>query len=164
MTTPAATTVTAPVIRHGLPDDVALLKAMLAEVLAALHSSRHESVAVADTYGQQLLRRLYGRRSEPPRRPSVAAVPRPVARGSGGRHSTWPTVATATPARTKQAAARVMAGMVPCQPTRYAIAASTNCPRPNAPAVSCGQLRVVIGIEETSEQLDYVSGVLQAIR
>ena len=62
MTTAAATTVTAcdPAL---LPDDAALLKAMLAEVLAALHSSRHESEQLR-TRMDQLLRRLYGRRSE----------------------------------------------------------------------------------------------------
>src|SRR6516162_5662102 len=46
-----------------LPDDTALLKAMLAEVLAALRASRQEGEQLRQRL-DQLLRRLYGPRSE----------------------------------------------------------------------------------------------------
>ncbi|MBV9122115.1 MAG: transposase, partial [Planctomycetes bacterium] len=46
-----------------LPDDPALLKAMLAEVLAALRASRQEGDRLRERL-DQLLRRLYGPRSE----------------------------------------------------------------------------------------------------
>src|SRR5947207_6617316 len=58
----AATTVSA-VDPADLPDDPALLKAMLAEVLSALRASRQESERLRERL-DQLLRRLYGPRSE----------------------------------------------------------------------------------------------------
>src|SRR5262245_9244008 len=62
MSAPAATVVAA-VDPAQLPDDPALLKAMLAEVLAALRTSRQESERLRERL-DQLLRRLYGPRSE----------------------------------------------------------------------------------------------------
>jgi transposase len=59
----AATTVVPPVDLTQLPDDPALLKSMLAEVLAALRASRQEGERLRERL-DQLLRRLYGPRSE----------------------------------------------------------------------------------------------------
>src|ERR1700676_3407169 len=58
----AATAVPAVDPAH-LPDDPALLKAMLAELLAALRASRQEGERLQERL-DQLLRRLYGARSE----------------------------------------------------------------------------------------------------
>src|SRR5215469_11687260 len=58
----AATTVPA-VDPADLPDDPSLLKAMLIEVLAALRASRQEGEQLRQRL-DQLLRRLYGPRSE----------------------------------------------------------------------------------------------------
>src|SRR5215203_4236091 len=62
MSAPAATVISA-VDPANLPDDPALLKAMLAEVLAALRASRQEGERLRERL-DQLLRRLYGPRSE----------------------------------------------------------------------------------------------------
>src|SRR6266404_4316321 len=62
MSAPAATAVSAVDPAH-LPDDPALLKAMLAELLAVLRVSRQESERLRERL-DQLLRRLYGPRSE----------------------------------------------------------------------------------------------------
>src|SRR5947209_2713445 len=62
MSAAAATAVPAVDPAH-LPDDPALLKAMLAEVLAALRASRQEGERLRERL-DQLLRRLYGPRSE----------------------------------------------------------------------------------------------------
>src|SRR5712691_9060501 len=62
MRSPAATTVLAVDPTH-LPDDPALLKAMLAELCAALRASRQEGERLRERL-DQLLRRLYGPRSE----------------------------------------------------------------------------------------------------
>src|SRR5213080_3127541 len=62
MSTPVATTDLVFDPAH-LPDDPALLKAMLAELLAALRASRQEGERLRERL-DQLLRRLYGPRSE----------------------------------------------------------------------------------------------------
>src|SRR5947209_16490806 len=83
-----------------LPDDPALLKAMLAEVLAALRDSRREGAQLRARL-DQLLRRLYGPRAErfgpnqpllfadlpaPPAPPPAPTVePAPPAAGNGRR-------------------------------------------------------------------------------
>src|SRR5262245_2651933 len=60
---PAAATTVPAVDPADLPDDPALLKAMLTEVLAALRASRREGEQLRQRL-DQLLRRLYGPRSE----------------------------------------------------------------------------------------------------
>src|SRR3954452_12158646 len=60
---PAAVTAIPAIEPADLPDDPALLKAMLAEVLAALRASRQEGDRLRAQL-DQLLRRLYGPRSE----------------------------------------------------------------------------------------------------
>jgi hypothetical protein len=60
---PAAAVTIAAIEPADLPDDAALLKAMLAEVLAALRASRQEGEQLRQRL-DQLLRRLYGPRSE----------------------------------------------------------------------------------------------------
>src|SRR5262245_41107885 len=62
MSPAAATAVPAVDLAH-LPDDPALLKAVLTEVLAALRASRQEGERLRERL-DQLLRRLYGPRSE----------------------------------------------------------------------------------------------------
>src|SRR5436305_8787867 len=62
MSTPVATTDLVFDPAH-LPDDPALLKAMLAELLSALRASRQEGDRLRERL-DQLLRRLYGPRSE----------------------------------------------------------------------------------------------------
>ena len=62
MSAPAATAVPADDPAR-LPDDPALLKAMLAEVLTILRASRQEGEQLRQRL-DQLLRRLYGPRSE----------------------------------------------------------------------------------------------------
>src|SRR6266404_2427773 len=62
MSPPAASAVSA-VDPASLPDDPALLKAMLAELLAVLRTSRQEGERLRERL-DQLLRRLYGPRSE----------------------------------------------------------------------------------------------------
>ena len=48
---------------ESLPDDVATLKGMIVQLLQALHTSRHESESLQHRLAE-LLRRLYGKRSE----------------------------------------------------------------------------------------------------
>ena len=157
MTTPAATTVTTcdPAL---LPDDAALLKAILTEVLAALHSSRHESEQLR-TRIDQLLHRLYGRRSERldahqlllfDLLPEAAADVTPPADGSGGDASTH------TRPRRKGHGRRPLPAHLPRDRRVYELSeAERRCGH-------CGQLRVVIG-EESSEQLDYEPASLLVI-
>src|SRR5947209_10751309 len=102
MSVAAATTVAA-LDPAQLPDDPALLKAMLAEVLAVLRTSRQESEHLRQRL-DQLLRRLYGPRSErlnpdqpllfpdlpaeadlPPPSPPVEEAARPRRKGHGRR-------------------------------------------------------------------------------
>ena len=157
MTTPAATTVTA-CDPARLPDDAALLKAMLAEVLAALHSSRHESAQLRIRM-DQLLRRLYGRRSERldahqlllfDLLPEAAADVTPPADGGDGDAS------TDSKPRRKGHGRRSLPAHLPRDRRVYELSEAERA------CGHCGQLRVVIG-EETSEQLDYVPAALQVI-
>ena len=159
MTTPAATTVTA-CDPARLPDDAALLKAMLAEVLAALHSSRHES-AQLQTRIDQLLRRLYGRRSERldahqlllfDLAPEAAADVTPPADGGDGDDDG----STDTKPRRKGHGRRSLPAHLPRDRRVYELSEAERA------CGHCGQPRVVIG-EETSEQLDYVPAALQVI-
>jgi Transposase C of IS166 homeodomain len=73
---PAATIPVAAVDPADLPDDPALLKAMLAESLAALRTSQQEGERLRARL-EQLLRRLFGPRSErlPPDQPLLFPEP-----------------------------------------------------------------------------------------
>jgi transposase len=159
MTTLAATTVTTcdPAL---LPDDAALLKAMLAEVLAALHSSRHESEQLRIRM-DQLLRRLYGRRSERldanqlllfDLAPEAAADVTPPADGGDGDGDG----STDSKPRRKGHGRRSLPAHLPRDRRVYELSEAERA------CGHCGQSRVVIG-EETSEQLDYVPASLLVI-
>ncbi len=138
-----------------LPDDPALLKAMLSEVLAALRASQRESAQLRARL-EQLLRRLFGRRSEqldpnqqllfdPP--PAEQLVPSADEPADG---------ATTTPSERKGHGRRRQPAQLPRERRVYELSeAERACDH-------CGQLRVVIG-EETSEQLDYEPASVKVI-
>jgi transposase len=137
-----------------LPDDPALLKAMLAEALAALRASRQEGDHLRQRV-DQLLRRLFGRRSErvnpdqlllfaepsadeavappPPTDPSESAKPR--RRGHGRQQ---------------------LPEHLPRDRRVYELSEAERV------CHGCGQARVVIG-QEVSEQLDYEPASLTVI-
>jgi transposase len=137
-----------------LPDDPGLLKAMLAEALAALRASRQEGDRLRQRL-DQLLRRLFGRRSErlnpdqlllfaepsvdeavappPPTDPSKSARPR--RRGHGRQQ---------------------LPEHLPRDRRVYKLSEAERVCR------GCGQARVVIG-QEVSEQLDYEPASLTVI-
>jgi transposase len=137
-----------------LPDDAALLKAMLAEALAALRASRNEAEQLRQRM-DQLLRRLFGRRSErlnpdqlllfaepsadeavappPPTDPSESAKPR--RRGHGRQQ---------------------LPEHLPRDRRVYELSEAERV------CHGCGQARVVIG-QEMSEQLDYEPASLTVI-
>src|SRR5438046_864716 len=77
MSAPTATAVSA-VDPAELPDDAAFLKAMLAEVLAALRASQQEGERTRQRL-DQLLRRLYGPRSERLNPGQLLLFPEPLA-------------------------------------------------------------------------------------
>jgi len=153
MSSAAATAIPA-IDPADLPDDPALLKAMLAEVLAALRASRQNGERLQERL-DQLLRRLYGPRSErlnpdqlllfaeptagdavtppPPTDPSEAAKPR--RKGHGRQH---------------------LPKHLPRDRRVYELSEAERL------CHGCGQARVVIG-QEVSEQLDYEPASLTII-
>jgi transposase len=153
MSAPAATAVPA-IDPAQLPDDPALLKAMLAEVLALLHASQREGAQVQARL-DQLLRRLYGRRSERLDANQLllfdlaaAITPPPPAEGGdpgpADRH------------RRKGHGRRPLPAHLPRDRRVYELSEAERA------CGHCGQLRVVIG-QETSEQLDYQPASLLVI-
>ena len=154
MSAPATATIPS-VDPADLPDDAALLKAMLAEALAALRASQHESDQLRGRI-DQLLRRLYGPRSErsaanqpllfadlndpvPP-----AAAPQP------------PPADESAPRRKRGHGRRSLPKHLPRDRRVYELSeAERRCP-------GCGQARVAIG-QEVSEQLDYEPASLMVI-
>lgn len=138
-----------------LPDDPALLKAMLAEVLALLHASRHEGAQLQARL-DQLLRRLYGRRSERLDAnqlllfdlAAAAVTPPPPAEGGDPDPTAKP--------RRKGHGRRPLPAHLPRDRRVYELSAAERA------CGHCGQLRVVIG-QETSEQLDYQPASLLVI-
>ncbi len=138
-----------------LPDDPALLKAMLAEVLALLHASRHEGAQLQARL-DQLLRRLYGRRCERLDanqlllfEPAAAAVtpPPPVESDDSG---------PAAKPRRQGHGRRPLPAHLPRDRRVYELSEAERV------CGHCGQRRVVIG-QETSEQLDYQPASLLVI-
>lgn len=139
------------------PDEPALLKAMLIEVLAALRDSRRESEQLRNRL-DQLLRRLYGTRSErldpnqlllfpdlgtAPETPSAAETEAPSAPSGSGQ-------------RRRGHGRQTLPRHLPRERRVYELSAAERvCP-------CCGQERQVIG-QERSEQLDYVPASLQVI-
>jgi transposase len=155
MSTPPPTADPVTADPQQLPDDPALLKAMLAEVLRALRDSRREGEQLRARL-DQLLRRLYGPRAErlDPNQPLLFPEP--------------PTPPAPAPAPTAEAAPaavsngrrghgrRALPAHLPRDRQVYELtAAERACP-------CCGGLRQVIG-QEVSEQLDYVPASLRVI-
>jgi transposase len=149
----AATTVAA-VDPAQLPDDPALLKAMLAEVLAALRVSRQEGERL-QTRLDQLLRRLYGPRSErlPPDQPLL--FPEPAA-----DEAVTPPPPTApdeaVKPRRKGHGRQQLPKHLPRDRRIYELSEAERL------CQCCGKARVVIG-QEVSEQLDYEPASLLVI-
>src|SRR5262245_25406450 len=150
---PAATIAIAAVDPAQLPDDPALLKAMLAEALAALRASRQEGERLHAQL-DQLLRRLYGPRSErlpldqpllfPEPAADEAATPPPNAPGGEVKP------------RRQGHGRQQLPKHLPRDRRVYELSeAERRCQ-------CCGKARVVIG-QEVSEQLDYEPASLMVI-
>jgi hypothetical protein len=154
MSAPAAATVPA-IDPVDLLDDAALLKAMLAEVLAALRASQQESERLRARV-DQLLRRLYGPRSErsDPNQPLLFADlndPVPPAAAPPPPPSDEPTAH-----RKRGRGRRGLPKHLPRDRCIYELSeAERRWP-------GCGQARVVIG-QEVSEELDYEPASLMVI-
>jgi len=150
---PAATTAVAAVDPAQLPDDPALLKAMLAESLAALRASRQEGERLQARL-DQLLRRLYGPRSErlPPDQPLL------FPEATADQPATPPPVAPAETAkpRRKGHGRQQLPKHLPRDRRVYELSGAERL------CLCCGQARVVIG-QEVSEQLDYEPASLKVI-
>jgi transposase len=130
-----------------LPDDPAVLKRMIVELLATLHQERRDHEAVRHRL-DLLLRRLYGPRGErfDPNQPLLFAE---LAEGQDPAAA----AAASTPKekskrRGKPHGRRRLPDNLPRQPKHHELpAADRVCP-------GCGQLRIDIGVDK-SEQLDY---------
>ena len=151
---PAATTAVPVVDPADLPDDPALLKAMLAEVFAALRASLQESERTRQRM-DQLLRRLYGPRSERlnpdqlllfPEPPTDEAVTPPTPTDPG----------EAAKPRRKGHGRQRLPKHLPRDRRVYELSEAERL------CHGCGQPRVVIG-QELSEQLDYEPASLTVI-
>jgi transposase len=137
-----------------LPDDPALLKAMLVEVLAALRASRQEGDRLRERL-DQLLRRLYGPRSERLNPDQLLLFAEAPAEGE-----------TTTPTPTEPPAAekprrpghgrQQLPRHLPRDRRVYELSEAERLCR------GCGQARVVIG-QEVSEQLDYEPASLTVV-
>ncbi len=143
-----------PVDPADLPDDPALLKAMLAEVLAALRASRQEGDRLRQRL-DQLLRRLFGPRSErlnPDQLLLFADLPpmRPW------RRRPRPTRVRSAKPRRKGHGRQQLPKHLPRDRRVYELSEAERV------CHGCGQARVVIG-QEVSEQLDYEPASLTVI-
>jgi transposase len=153
MSAAAATTIAALDLAQ-LPDDPALLKAMLAEVFAVLRTSRQESEHLRQRL-DQLLRRLYGPRSERLNPDQPLLFDEPSAEGDLAP-SPPPEPAEAAKPRRKGHGRQQLPRHLPRDRRVYELSeAERRCH-------GCGQARVVIG-QEVSEQLDYEPASLLVI-
>jgi transposase len=149
----AATTVPA-VDPADLPDDPSLLKAMLIEVLAALRASRQEGEHLRQRL-DQLLRRLYGPRSERLNPDQPLLFDEPLAEDGLIPPPPIDPGESAKPRR-KGHGRQQLPRHLPRDRRVYALSeAERRCH-------GCGQTRVVIG-QEVSEQLDYEPASLKVI-
>src|SRR4051812_20612622 len=149
----AATAVPAVDPAH-LPDDPALLKAMLAEVLAALRASRQEGERLRERL-DQLLRRLYGPRSERLNPDQLLLFAEPAAGEAVTPQPPTDPGAAAKPRR-KGHGRQQLPKHLPRDRRVYELSEAERLCR------GCGQARVVIG-QEGSEQLDYEPASLTVI-
>jgi transposase len=137
-----------------LPDDPALLKAMLAEVLAILRASRQEGEQLRQRL-DQLLRRLYGPRSERLNPDQLLLFAEPAAGEAVTPPPPTDPVEAAKPRRKGHGRQRLPKHLPPDRRVYELSEAECLCQ-------SCGQSRVVIG-QEVSEQLDYEPASLTVI-
>jgi transposase len=136
-----------------LPDDPALLKAMLAELLAALRASRQEGERLRERL-DQLLRRLYGPRSERLNPDQLLLFPEPPEdEGVTPPPTTDPDAAKP---RRKGHGRQQLPRHLPRDRRVYELSEAERL------CHGCGQARVVIG-REVSEQLDYEPASLTVI-
>jgi transposase len=151
---PGAATAVPTIEPAQLPDDPALLKAMLAEVLAALRASRQEGEQLRQRL-DQLLRRLYGPRSERlhPDQPLLFAEP-PEAEAPTPAPPVEPD--QSAKARRKGHGRQQLPRHLPRDRRVYELSEVERL------CHGCGQPRVVIG-QEVSEQLDYEPASLTVI-
>jgi transposase len=151
---PAAAAPVPAVDPASLPDDPALLKAMLAELLAALRASRQEGERLRERL-DQLLRRLYGPRSERlnPDQPLLFAEP-PAAEDVTPPPPDDP--GEAAKPRRKGHGRRRLPKHLPRGRRVYELSEAERM------CHGCGQPRVVIG-QEVSERLDYEPASLTVI-
>jgi transposase len=149
----AAATVVPSVDLTQLPDDPALLKAMLAEVLAALRSSRQEGERLRERL-DQLLRRLYGPRSERLNPDQPLLFPEPPENETLTPPSTEPVETTKR--RRKGHGRQQLPKHLPRNRRVYELSEVERV------CQGCGQARAVIG-QEVSEQLDYEPASLMVI-
>jgi transposase len=136
-----------------LPDDPALLKAMLVEVLTALRASRQEGERLRERL-DQLLRRLYGPRSERLHPDQLLLFAEPPAAEATTLPLTEP-VEAAKPRR-KGHGRQQLPRHLPRDRRVYELSEAERL------CHGCGQARVVIG-QEVSEQLDYEPASLTVI-
>jgi transposase len=137
-----------------LPDDTALLKAMLAEVLAALRASRQEGEQLRQRL-DQLLRRLYGPRSERLDPDQLLLFAEPPASGEMAPPLPTDSSEADKPRRTGHGRQQLPRHL-PRDRRVYELSAAERL------CQGCGQGRVVIG-QEVSEQLDYEPASLTVI-
>jgi transposase len=149
---PAATAATAPISPALLPDDPAVLKRMIVELLEALQKEQHEREGLRQRL-DQLLRRLYGPKAErfDPNQPwllpelapgadSTAVTEAPTASADGN--------ATAAKPRRPGHGRKPLPADLPRRRIEHELPESQRrCP-------CCGEVCRKFG-EETSEQLDY---------
>jgi transposase len=151
---PAAVTPIPAIEPAHLPDDPALLKAMLAELLAALRASRQEGDRLRGRL-DQLLRRLYGPRSERLNPDQLLLFTESAA---GGEMMPAPTTdpGEAAKPRRKGHGRQQLPKHLPRDRRVYELSEAERL------CQGCGQARVVIG-QEVSEQLDYEPASLTVI-
>lgn len=131
-----------------LPDDPALLKGMIVELLASLHAKDRELEGVRHRL-DLLLRRLYGPRGErfDPHQPLLFAEPA-TAQDLAEATPTEPATETSPKRRGKPHGRRRLPANLPRETRHHELpAAARVCP-------GCGQLRGDIGVDK-SEQLEY---------
>jgi transposase len=133
-----------------LPDDIETLHAMIRELLAQLHASRHELDGVRQRL-DQLLRRLYGPKSERtrPDQPTLFADPATAAPEPPSAPEPVTEASPSTPARRRGAHGR---RKLPADLQRERIV--HDLPDEEKICPCCHEPRVPIG-EQKSEQLDY---------
>src|SRR4051812_33031780 len=149
----AATAVPAVDPAH-LPDDPALLKAMLAELLAALRASRQEGERLRERL-DQLLRRLYGPRSERLNPDQLLLFAEPAAGEAVTPQPPTDPGAAAKPRR-KGHGRQQLPKHLPRDRRVYELSEAERL------CHGCGRAREVIG-QEVSEQLDYRPASLKVI-